>query len=75
MALASRHAVPGAVASSGRSVRVAHLVLGGVVASRPLRLLLADDCLLPVLGGPTEEVSGAGRDRAQADRLVPGVRR
>lgn len=56
MALAIRHAVRDAVALSGRTVQVVHMVGGGV--SSPLFCqLVADACGLPVVAGPTEAAS------------------
>jgi rhamnulokinase len=67
MSLAIRRAVRDAVALSGRSVDVVHLVGGGV--SSPLFCqLVADSCQLPVVAGPTEAASW-GNARCQARAL------
>jgi rhamnulokinase len=53
MALAVRHAVRAAVALSGSTVDVVHVVGGGAV-NAPFCQAVADACQLPVVAGPTE---------------------
>jgi rhamnulokinase len=56
MSLAIRHAIREAAELTGRSIRVVHVV-GGGVANELFCQLVADACQLPVVAGPTEAAS------------------
>src|SRR5260370_38535728 len=73
MAIAIRQALHDAVALSGSTVEVVHVV-GGAVANAPFCQLIADACQLPVLAGPTEAVTwGTAVYQARAVGAISGT--
>jgi rhamnulokinase len=73
MAIAIRQALHDAVALSGSTVEVVHVV-GGAVANAPFCQLIAEACQLPVLAGPTEAATwGNAIYQARAVGAISGT--